>query len=118
MSLINLQIPGEETKLLQEELDVILNGKSPTISDGDTLNLNYKVDFPSFDNLADRLRALAKICENDSVIISYNVDVFALSELRECLALLDFVQQKSQQHAFDDLITRVNIFNADEEKAA
>lgn len=117
MSFIELKIPGSEIPKLQEEVDCILNYKTPSVSDGDTLQLKYTIDFPKFDNLADKLRALAKIAENDSITVAFNVDRDALAELKECLILLDCIHQKCQNELFDTLIARISIFD-EKEKAA
>jgi hypothetical protein len=117
MSFIDLKIPGSEINQLHEEIDCILNGKTPSVAEGDTLQLRYNIDFPQFDALSDKLRSVVKIVENPAVLAKYEVNQNALAELKECLILLDFIHQRCQCDGVENLIARISIFD-EKEKAA
>ena len=101
MSFINLKIPGTKAVKLQEEIDCILDYKSPAICKDDTLSLNYKIDISQFAfNIADKLRAIKSIMETDAVTTDLTLDSVNLQNMRECLDLLDsiaFVHRRNQQ---------------------
>lgn len=101
MSFINLKIPGAKVAKLQEEIDCILDYKSPTLSEGDTLNLKFTVGMLQFDpNFVDKLRSIKSIVETDSVDVDLQLDSVNLQSMRECLDLLDsivFVHRRNRQ---------------------
>jgi len=113
MSFIELRIPGSEVANLHENIDDILSHqRTPTVDEGDTLQVRYNVDF-SVDctNLVEKLRSLVKIVKNPAVITKYEVDQSSFADLKECMVLLDFIRQSCQCDKVENLITRVNIFD-------
>lgn len=113
---IDCKIPGNVILELQEEIDCILNYKTPSVSEGDTLQLKYNIELPDLNGLVDKLQCLRKIAENDAVSVKFNVDNAALAELKECLILLDCIHQRCQSERFDNLLARISI--CEKEKAA
>jgi hypothetical protein len=117
MSFIECKIPGSEIYALHEDINCVLNGRTPSVAETDTLQLKYNIEFPQFDGLADKLRSLTKIIENPAVVAKYEVDQSSLAELKECLVLLDFIHQRCQCDSIENLIARISIFD-EKEKAA
>lgn len=101
MSVINLKIPGQKIPKLQEEIDCILDYKSPALSDGDTLDLKYTVAVDLIaPNLVDKLRSIKTIVETDSVDVNLQLDAVNLQSMRECLDLLDsiaYIHRRNKQ---------------------
>lgn len=101
MSVINLKIPGQKVSKLQEEIDCILDYKSPTLSAGDTLDLKYTVAVDLIaPNLVDKLRSIKTIVETDSVDVNLQLDAVNLQSMRECLDLLDsiaYIHRRNKQ---------------------
>jgi len=116
MSFIEVKIPGSEVYVLCEEIDCILDGRTPSVSESDNLQLKYNIEIPQLNGLADKLRSLAKIVENPAVETKYEVNQSEILELKECLCLLDFIHQRCQCDGIENLIARVKLYN--EEKAA
>lgn len=103
MSVINLKIPGQKIPKLQEEIDCILDYKSPTLSDGDTLSLKYTVAVDLIaPNLVDKLRSIKTIVETESVDVDLQLDSVNLESMRECLDLLNsiaFIHRRNKQES-------------------
>lgn len=103
MSVINLKIPGHKVSKLQEEIDCILDYKSPTLFEGDTLDLKYTVAVDLIaPNLVDKLRSIKTIVETDSVNVNLQLDSVNLQSMRECLDLLDsiaYIHRRNKQES-------------------
>lgn len=117
MSYIECKIPGSVILELQEEIDCVLNYKTPSVSEGDTLQIKYSIELPDLNGLVDKLQCLKRIMENEAVSVNFNVDNAALAELKECLVLLDCIHERCQNDRLDTLIARISIFD-EKEKAA
>jgi hypothetical protein len=100
MSIINLKIPGKKVSKLQEEIDCVLDHKSPIISEGDIVNLKFTVGLQVDPNFVDKLRSIKSMVETDSVDVDLQLDSFNLQHLRECLDLLDsitYIHRRNKQ---------------------